>query len=174
MKSCTRACTLHRKTQELEQQLAQARATVAAEAGRLERHFAAAQEQERAQSCEAAERLQKVRRSARGARSVCLVSLAPIPSQLPALASHIHCLPLTLCQLPTPKPSLNPLPLNPPHPPPPQLLDAQSELEAVKGAAAEREGELREQIGRLRREKREMEARAAGVDLGATQVAGCA
>ena len=46
--------------QELERQLTQMRATLVAEAGRLERHYAATQEQERHNSAEAAERLQKV------------------------------------------------------------------------------------------------------------------
>jgi Tfp pilus assembly protein PilE len=46
--------------QDLEQQLSQARAVLVAEAGRLERHFAATQEQERRHGAEAAERLQKV------------------------------------------------------------------------------------------------------------------
>jgi len=49
-----------RRIKELEQQLAQARAAVAAEAGRLERHFAATQEQERQHSSEAADRLKKL------------------------------------------------------------------------------------------------------------------
>jgi hypothetical protein len=47
--------------QELEQQLSQARAALAAEAGRLERHFLTAQEQERRTCADAAERLQQAR-----------------------------------------------------------------------------------------------------------------
>jgi hypothetical protein len=49
------------RVKELEQQLAQARAAVASEAGRLERQFAAAQELQRRESGEAAERLKRVR-----------------------------------------------------------------------------------------------------------------
>lgn len=51
-------CTL--AMQELEHQLNQARAAIAAEAGRLERHVAATQEDAQQRSNEAAERLQKV------------------------------------------------------------------------------------------------------------------
>ncbi|KIZ00431.1 hypothetical protein MNEG_7531 [Monoraphidium neglectum] len=97
-----------RRIKDLEQQLSQARAVLVAEAGRLERHFAATQEQERRHGAEAAERLQK-------------------------------------------------------------LLDAQAALQAAQDAAAEREAELRGQIARLRQEKRELEARAAGVDLRAME-----
>jgi uncharacterized protein YhaN len=53
---------------------------------------------------------------------------------------------------------------------PSQLLDAQAALQAAQDAAAEREAELRGQIARLRQEKRELEARAAGVDLRAMEV----
>jgi hypothetical protein len=49
--------------------------------------------------------------------------------------------------------------------PPPQLLEAQAELDALRDAAASREAELRGAVAALRREKRELEARAAGVDL---------
>ena len=63
-----------------------------------------------------------------------------------------------------------PRPLPPPIPCHPKLLDTQAELQAVQEAAAVREGELREQVERLRREKRELEARAGGVDLQAAEV----
>lgn len=53
---------------------------------------------------------------------------------------------------------------------PTQLLDAQAELQSVRDAAAQREAELREQVAALRREKRELEARAGGVDLGRIEV----
>ena len=48
-----------------------------------------------------------------------------------------------------------------------QLLGLQKDLEATREASASKEAELRAQIDKLRAEKREIEARSAGVDLGA-------
>jgi hypothetical protein len=54
------------------------------------------------------------------------------------------------------------------------VLELEGELAGCREGAAQREGELRGQLEALRREKREMEARRGGVDLGKMQVGSCA
>lgn len=51
-----------------------------------------------------------------------------------------------------------------------QVLSLQAEVAAVQEAAAGREAELRQQIDRLRQEKRELEGKLGGVDVKAMQV----
>lgn len=50
------------------------------------------------------------------------------------------------------------------------MLELEAELAGSREEAAQREAELREQLERLRHDKKEVEARTAGVDLRQMQV----